>query len=377
MLNFVKKFASLVLAIVLVMGTMATASAASLSYADMLLGNQKRTVSQETAIRNGVKAMPDNVMQFLMVSGMTVDTVNNCPGAERSPTRAATTLGEKIFLYESSDEKNMTHEMGHVFSNLLGLNPKGMFVAYGKNLGGLVTAHGLEDEREFFADAFAFYILNKDGAREFMKKNAPALANLIEQIIAFDGNLFAEADLAKMNVFADTDNPAVVEAMLRGMVSPDENGNFNPNNVVTRIEGMEALYDLELHSAISVSYIPTDVDRNAEYAQIAAWAVQIGAVAKEQSKVFGADQTMTKQEVVKAMHAYASSHKDQSKGKAAELKAFSDYKEIGREYKSDYAWALNAGLLEGNTLDPNSAVTRAEMVNMLLSLIHYMEGLNA
>ena len=378
------QFVSVVLAVALAMGAVVSAaSAASLSYADHLLAGQTYSTAQETAIRGGIEKAPENIVSFLVREGLSLETEEECPGFGKASGACAVTSGTVVYVYDNAVEKNVVHEMGHVYANVLGLNPRALFAAYRDQLADLLPAHGLESAAEFWADCFSYFVLDMDNARSIISQKAPAMAALIQQVIALDGDLFTEGNLEEMNIFQDITadssyGPAVIEAMLRGIVSGKTAATFDPDAQVTRAEGIQAVYGLENQAHVSSSFIPADVDEDAWYAESAAWASKYEAITKQQRTVYGADQIMTKAELVKAMHAFAICNGDSSKGGSVDLKVFSDVKDIPNGYKADIRWAISAGLITDNgdgILAPNSPITRVEMAVMLLHLVQYVEGI--
>lgn len=113
-------------------------------------------------------------------------------------------------------------------------------------------------------------------------------------------------------------------------------------------------------------------------ALLSAWASKYEAITKQQRTVYGADQIMTKAELVKAMHAFAICNGDSSKGGSVDLKVFSNVTDIPSGYKADFRWAISAGLITDNgdgILAPNSPITRVEMTVLLLHLVQYVESI--
>lgn len=355
-------------------------SAANPQYAEQLLEGQTYTVEQAAAVRGAVEYMPENLMAYLMESGLQVDTVSDCPGAERSTGACAATWKNIVYVYETAQVKNVIHEFGHAYAKLLSINPHSLYARYKDSLQDILPAHGTSEMEEFWADCFAYTIIDPDGIGKEIASVAPAVANILREVLEHGGNLYTEGNMGSLNMFGDVHSmswyaAAVNEAALRGIVSGKSSYSYDPLVTVTRAEGIQGVFNLRRHADVSPEYLPNDVSLFDWYADAAKWAVKYNAIMPDQKIQFDPYQTITREEMVLAMYSLTWSAGIHQEG-TSDLSEFLDADHVSPDCRAALNWAITYGVIAGTDqgiLDPKGSLTRAQMAAMLVNVSHYLE----
>ena len=101
------KAVSTMLVLILALGIISLGgSAATVAYADLLLGEQVYSAAQEAAVRGGINATPENVVSYLFENGLSVETEEECQGMGIDSGACAVTAGTKVYVYDNAKEKN-------------------------------------------------------------------------------------------------------------------------------------------------------------------------------------------------------------------------------------------------------------------------------
>lgn len=359
---------------------MVPASAANPQYANQLLEGQTFTMEQAAAVRGAVEYMPENLMAYLMSTGLQVDTENDCPNAERSTGTCEAMWKNVVYVYENALAKSVVHEFGHAYAMSMSLIPRALYNRYKDTLKDILPAYALKDEQEFWADCFAFTIIDPEGIGEDIAQAAPAVASVLKQAIELNGALFREGDMSVLHVFSDVHSrtwhaAAINEAALRGIVLGKTPDQYDPTSLVTRAEGIQGVFNLRRHADVAQEPLQRDVDPSSWYADAAKWAVKYNAIKDSWKLQLDAGKTITREEMVLAMYSLTRSAGIRLEGDA-DLTAFLDADEVSEECRDALIWAVTYGIIEDTDcgrLDPNGPLTRAEMAAMLINVSHYLE----
>ena len=354
--------------------------AANPQYAEQLLEGQTYTMEQAAAVRGAVEYMPENLMSYLMESGLQVDTVSDCPGAERSTGACAATWKNVVYVYENAVSKSIVHEFGHAYAKLMSIKPYVLYDRYKDSLKDILPPHGISDEDEFWADCFAFTIIDPEGIGKEIADTAPPVAAVMQEVLEHAGNLYRDGDMYGLGMFGDVHGTswyaaAVNEAALRGIVSGKSAYSYDPFGTVTRAEGIQGVFNLRRHADVSPEYLPNDISLSDWYADAAKWAVKYNAILPERKIQFNPYETISREEMVLAMYSLTWSSGIHLEG-TTDLSEFPDADQITSNCKNAFSWAVTYGVIAGTdagTLDPKGSLTRAQMAAMLVNVSHYLE----
>jgi hypothetical protein len=147
---------------------------------------------------------------------------------------------------------------------------------------------------------------------------------------------------------------------------------FEPDSAMTRGMLVTVLHRLEgLPAATPESHFP-DVKPGCWYTEAVIWASTNGIVKGYDSGVFGANDFITREQLVTILYRYAQyKGYDISVGEDTNILSYED-----ASHASEYAipaiqWACGAGIMQGNgtKLDPQGKATRAQVAAMLMRFI--------
>jgi len=147
---------------------------------------------------------------------------------------------------------------------------------------------------------------------------------------------------------------------------------FGVGGTLTRAMVSTVLYRLAGEPAVgSVQSSFSDVSLQAWYAQAVAWAAENGLLSDILTgNAFQPKQIVTRQELAALLYSYAKLNNPQLTG-GSDLSGFIDNADIAAQYHDAMAWAVNAGILNGNekkALLPKNSLTRAEFAAMIMRL---------
>lgn len=378
----IHKYISLFLIISLFMSSLVIpAQAADSSYADQLLDGHMYSWYQEAAIRGGVEAMPENIMHFLMDAGMAVNTEDDCVGAPHSENCCGATDKTTIYLYDNAIDKSMVHEMAHVYHYVSGLRMGLMLERYREDLEDELDKHTFDDEREFWANCFAYYVMDYQGKRHVIEEKAPAVVPLIEEVLATGGELLERGNMSNLEVFADVAktkwyNGPINEAALRGLMGGRSVNTFDPDGIATRAEAIKGVTSMISKADAVNQDLPYDVRSDTWYTESVKWVVKNGGIREEWKTHFSPDTPITREEMILAVYRIAGWT---SKEYAEDLSQFPDADQISPDCLIAMQWAVANGIIVGTDqglLNPQSTLTRAELATMIIHMIHQMEQHN-
>ena len=171
--------------------------------------------------------------------------------------------------------------------------------------------------------------------------------------------------------FSDLDTGAwyheAVDHVLRnGLMGGYGNGLFGPDNVLTRAQFAQILYNREGRPAVTGGEAFTDVPPGAWYADAVAWAAARGIVSGYGGGRFGPSDPITREQLAVMLWRYAGSPA------AGGEPPFRDAGEIGAHARNAVSWAVESGVMSGRgggILDPRGCATRAQAAQMLRNFL--------
>lgn len=169
---------------------------------------------------------------------------------------------------------------------------------------------------------------------------------------------------------------AVVFAVENGYFSGYKNGNFGPNDEITRQDFVVVLariagVDLSKYSGRTVF---KDVPAGSYYESAIKWASSTGVVSGYNSGNFGVDDKLTREQLVTILYRIAKKlgcDVSVSLMDKAKLAQFQDVDEISSYAIESLAWALDKGVISGlnkTTLAPQRTATRAQVAQILMNI---------
>lgn len=147
---------------------------------------------------------------------------------------------------------------------------------------------------------------------------------------------------------------------------------FEPDSAMTRGMLVTVLHRLEgLPAATLDSHFP-DVKPGYWYTEAVIWASTNGIVKGYDSGVFGANDFITREQLVTILYRYAQyKGYDISVGEDTNILSYEDASHISEYAIPAIQWACGAGIMQGNgtKLDPQGKATRAQVAAMLMRFI--------
>ena len=154
-------------------------------------------------------------------------------------------------------------------------------------------------------------------------------------------------------------------AASHGIFNGGTDGNFRPNNSMTRAMMMQILYNFEGRPEGRTAQF-TDTKSTDWYAAAAGWAVDKGIVNGYADGSFVPNSIITRQQAVCFLYRWAGSPKVDT----AYLEEFSDAADVGGFARSAMAWAAKNGIFGGGTaLLPTESVSRYQAAQMMTNLV--------
>ena len=129
--------------------------------------------------------------------------------------------------------------------------------------------------------------------------------------------------------------------------------------VLGRLEGM----DPQRYTAQSFE----DVASGVWYAPYVEWAIRNGVISGYGNGKFGPNDPITREQMAVILYNYAGSI-DQNVGTVGDLSGFSDQEQVSGWARTQMAWAVGCGLINGKSggaLDPAGRATRSEVAAIL------------
>lgn len=149
-----------------------------------------------------------------------------------------------------------------------------------------------------------------------------------------------------------------------------EYNTFCPDEAITRADFAELvgkMYDeyVGIEGDYTISF--SDIDADSECAGYIAWANDNGIIKGYSESEFGADDTITREQLVTILFRLAQFENSESTGYRSSIERFSDYTKVSDYAQDALGWAVNSKLISGRddgTIDPQGNTTRAEAAKL-------------
>ena len=163
-------------------------------------------------------------------------------------------------------------------------------------------------------------------------------------------------------------------AAQNGLIQGNENGEFMPDDTLTRAMAVTVLGRLDggaNDTAPSCNF--TDVTASDWFHPYVNWAVQTGVVFGIDNDAFAQNDSITREQLAAMLYRYAKSKKIAGETAAADLTEYSDSGSISAWAADAMRWAIGAQLISGmgdGSVAPNHSTTRAQFAMILMRLNH-------
>lgn len=174
----------------------------------------------------------------------------------------------------------------------------------------------------------------------------------------------------------------VEKAWLNGLINSSEN--FYPGNNTKRADFITVLsreYTRETGIVVSgtCSNVFTDVPVGAYYDAPVAWAYSAGIASGTSSTTFSPDGYLTREQMATFLYRYAKyvGVLNGDYAGASVIYNYADGASVSNYAVNPMNWAVNIGLLQGDTdgnLNPGSYAKRSEMITIMVRFMQYMGG---
>lgn len=152
------------------------------------------------------------------------------------------------------------------------------------------------------------------------------------------------------------------------LMSGTGDDNFSPNEVTTRGMMVTILYKMDGKPETGISSF-TDVPANAWYAAPVAWASENGIVSGYGNGEFGPNDPISREQMVTILYQYAQ-YKQYDLTLQGSVSAFSDGDQASRYAITPLRWAIGKGVISGignNLLDPTGNTERSHVATVMKS----------
>ncbi len=162
-----------------------------------------------------------------------------------------------------------------------------------------------------------------------------------------------------------------------GMMNGTASNRFDPNTSLSRGMIAQVLHNLEQNPAAGSGSF-TDVTPGAWYADAVNWAASQGIVDGYGNGQFGPEDNVTREQLASILYRYAQ-HKgyDVSVGEDTNILSYTDAFEVSEWAVPAIQWACGAGIIngtgDGSTLTPQGNATRAQVATMLMRFCGYYD----
>ena len=175
--------------------------------------------------------------------------------------------------------------------------------------------------------------------------------------------------------FTDLDTAAwyhesVDVVLSTGLMNGVGNEKFAPNNQMTRAMVVTVLYRLAGEPKVEGTVDFTDVPAGEYYYDALVWATENGLAMGVTETTFAPGRSITREQLVTFLYRYAQYAGLDVSGRA-DLTTFTDSQSVSSYAVDAFAWAVNAGIIDGvgnNTLAPRSTATRVQVAAVLMRL---------
>jgi len=155
------------------------------------------------------------------------------------------------------------------------------------------------------------------------------------------------------------------------LMNGTSNTTFEPNSKLTRAMLVTILYQLESNPYVLNTSSFGDVAGGTWYSGPVAWAAANGIISGYTNGNFGPNDSITREQMASILYRYAI-YKGYDVSAAAELTNFTDADSTSSWALASVRWAVGAGLISGKgngILDPGGTATRAEIASILKQFI--------
>ena len=156
----------------------------------------------------------------------------------------------------------------------------------------------------------------------------------------------------------------------KGLMAGTSTTTFSPDVTTTRAMIVTILYRMENEPSATASTFP-DVAAGQWYSNAVAWAAANGIVSGYDNGNFGPEDIITREQMAAILFRYAS-FKGYDVTKTANLSTYGDGTQVSEYAQSSMQWANGAGLITGtdtNLLLPTGSATRAQVASILMRFL--------
>ena len=160
---------------------------------------------------------------------------------------------------------------------------------------------------------------------------------------------------------------AVEYVYQRGMMAGTSSTQFEPETPTTRGMIISILYRLEGSPDVGTAAFP-DVPQGQWYTKAVAWAAKEKIVHGYDNGNFGPNDTITREQMVSILYRYAS-YKGCDLSATADLSGFQDLSSLAAYASNPMHWAVGNGFVSGtgnNSLSPKGSATRCQAASILM-----------
>ncbi len=166
--------------------------------------------------------------------------------------------------------------------------------------------------------------------------------------------------------------------LAEGLMQGVSDALFEPDSRLARGMLVQMLYNREGRPAVSGGTPFGDVEDGAWYADAVNWAVQTGVAQGYDNGNFGPDDPITREQLAALLYRYAlAKGYDADAGSQTALAAYGDAGEVSGYALPAMRWACDAGIVTGVTesaLEPRGTATRAQAATMLMRFLNLVSG---
>lgn len=164
-------------------------------------------------------------------------------------------------------------------------------------------------------------------------------------------------------------------AVYFGYLQGADGGRFLPDGFVTRGELMAVLHRMSGAGESNILVLTPDVEPDAWYTDAVSWALETGIASGGEDGNFAPEERVTREELAVFLHRFAGLEDSQTYDES--LADYRDGASIQDHAREALAWALNnrifAGMV-GDTIHPFLPVSRGQLAQVLTALAAYSQG---
>ena len=155
-----------------------------------------------------------------------------------------------------------------------------------------------------------------------------------------------------------------------GLMTGTSATTFAPDMTTTRSMVATILWRLEGSPVVDYAMTFTDVDSSTWYTEAVRWAASEGIITGYGNGNFGPNDSITREQMATMLYRYAQyKGYDVSVGENTNILSYTDFAELGEYAVAAMQWAVGAGIINGtsaSTLSPRGNATRAEVAVILM-----------